>query len=800
MAGESAPRVFISYSREDSELTETLAANLIAQGFAPWVDRQRIEGGDDWEAVIRRAIQESIGFILVLTPNALKSQWVRSEFRRAQELKKNILPLLYKPVDYRDAPLGWDVPQHIDMRGDDSAALQQVARMLRRGMHGVPRSAAASGDSARAGAPDGKPPQRGGLLGWLRPKARTSKLESLLSPEDVGRLYREVATLLERRPRTSDDLAKAINLLEDIVADNPNALNGRAKSKLKALQPELGAARMRDLEQHIEQARLAGDWRQESALWNTLATFRKLTQAESKRMQLAQRNQAYQDGYNLIVRMVGDGSYSGAANDLRKLWQDAPDYGDPAGLARTLRAHGIAITSPAEAAAEREKQARLEAARAAATLAAASATQSAAAAAAALERVREAVAESERAANQLTTPKAQPKAQQTARNAPAALDTVTSAAKAAVAQKDAAIRAASDAHAAATPEQAETASSLAEAAASAAAAASGRAERITWSFEREIAYNQRLSDWERRKARYEREMRTVSGFVRHIFDGSMFGIWAAAACFIVGGTAIVTVTTRALLPAEIAAGALAILCYAAYRRVVYWPAYLLIAVLAAMGATLLAPIAADLAALPIQHMSAVGIGPLQVPLARDTTLINANAATWALLCGPLGLLVGLGGGAAYISEKADGKADEDSAGCGMWIMATLFAAALGIAAGIGVGLLLGALIALPVVGLGWLSGGLILGAVAGLIASASLASSDWTMGEKVGTSVGVLIPIALVLGFLLVAITGQSVASVLIWGAGVLAGGATAAGLVLLIAIANEARRPHPFPEPEPTM
>ncbi|MGH2502923.1 MAG: hypothetical protein ACRDID_10445, partial [Ktedonobacterales bacterium] len=256
--------------------------------------------------------------------------------------------------------------------------------------------------------------------------------------------------------------------------------------------------------------------------------------------------------------------------------------------------------------------------------------------------------------------------------------------------------------------------------------------------------------------------------------------------------------------AEIAVGALAILGYAAYRRVAHWLAYLLIAVLAAIGATVLAPAASYLVTVPVHHMSVVGIGPLQISLERDTTLVNASAATWALLCGPLGLLVGLGVTAAYLLDAADDKAGNEANhkawDAATWIGIALMAAAPGLLVGIAVGLLIGALMALPVVGLGWLYGGLIVGAVAGLTASVAVALQDWTIDEKVRISVAILVLVALALGIPLIAITGQSVASVLVWGGGVLAGGIAAAGLVFLVVIADQASGPHPFPEPEPTM
>jgi hypothetical protein len=109
-------------------------------------------------------------------------------------------------------------------------------------------------------------------------------------------------------------------------------------------------------------------------------------------------------------------------------------------------------------------------------------------------------------------------------------------------------------------------------------------------------------------------------------------------------------------------------------------------------------------------------------------------------------------------------------------------------------------LAFPVLGFGWLYGGLMVGAVGGLIASVSLFSSDLTFGEQIGASIGILALLALIGGIPFVTITGQSFTSVLAWVAGVMSGGIVATGLASFIVIAVEVSKPHPFPESEPSV
>jgi len=67
--------VFISYAREDQEYTRKLAEGLRQCGFEVWLD-DRIDFGDRWWQTIVQAIRGSAGFVVVMTPDAEKSEWV----------------------------------------------------------------------------------------------------------------------------------------------------------------------------------------------------------------------------------------------------------------------------------------------------------------------------------------------------------------------------------------------------------------------------------------------------------------------------------------------------------------------------------------------------------------------------------------------------------------------------------------------------------------------------------------------------------------------------------------------------
>jgi TIR domain-containing protein len=87
-------RIFISYSRKDSAFVRTLAGDLEKAGYDVWWDVSDLRGGDDWLRVIPTAIESSDYVIVVLSPNAVISEWVEKEYTQALGLRKKIIPIM----------------------------------------------------------------------------------------------------------------------------------------------------------------------------------------------------------------------------------------------------------------------------------------------------------------------------------------------------------------------------------------------------------------------------------------------------------------------------------------------------------------------------------------------------------------------------------------------------------------------------------------------------------------------------------------------------------------------------------
>src|SRR5262245_37940006 len=109
---------FFSYSREDDEdsggklskLRERIQAELRGQlgrtkrDFRLWQDKVAIAHGELWEDTIKKGISESVFFIPIITPTAVRSSHCKFEFdsflAREKELGRSnlVFPILYIPV------------------------------------------------------------------------------------------------------------------------------------------------------------------------------------------------------------------------------------------------------------------------------------------------------------------------------------------------------------------------------------------------------------------------------------------------------------------------------------------------------------------------------------------------------------------------------------------------------------------------------------------------------------------------------------------------------------------------------
>lgn len=81
---------FISYASPDLALAQEVHRRLVAEGFAVWFDKARLEPGFDWHSEIEAGCEDSRVLLPLLTPRWRLSEWTKFETYGAEA----IIPLL----------------------------------------------------------------------------------------------------------------------------------------------------------------------------------------------------------------------------------------------------------------------------------------------------------------------------------------------------------------------------------------------------------------------------------------------------------------------------------------------------------------------------------------------------------------------------------------------------------------------------------------------------------------------------------------------------------------------------------
>jgi TIR domain/NB-ARC domain len=117
--------VFISYSRADRAYVERLASYLAQAAISVWYDAD-VETGEPFSQKIQQAIDDCAAFVVVLTPAAVVSEWVRREISRAVRKGKPVCPVLRAGCD---PPIEMDGVQQEDVSGGQMPTARFVTRL-----------------------------------------------------------------------------------------------------------------------------------------------------------------------------------------------------------------------------------------------------------------------------------------------------------------------------------------------------------------------------------------------------------------------------------------------------------------------------------------------------------------------------------------------------------------------------------------------------------------------------------------------------------------------------------------------
>lgn len=134
---ENQPRIFISYARKDGEnIARDLSQKLEGHGLSVWQDRAEMEGLKKWWDQIVEALKQVEYMVLVMTPESIKSDIVRKEWRLARQEGVGVLPVIGSDKLEFDMMPRWMQEQHF-VDPNNTEQWTRLIRTLESPYHGV---------------------------------------------------------------------------------------------------------------------------------------------------------------------------------------------------------------------------------------------------------------------------------------------------------------------------------------------------------------------------------------------------------------------------------------------------------------------------------------------------------------------------------------------------------------------------------------------------------------------------------------------------------------------------------------
>ena len=131
-----APSIFLCHASEDKDATLELYNELRAHGLNPWIDKEGIRGGDDWNRLLERTIRD-VDYFVVVQSEALKSKtvgYVNKEIKlaleRQQEYRFGIKFIIPVKIDDSEILEDLDFIQTVDL--SDRNNITQLVKSIRR--------------------------------------------------------------------------------------------------------------------------------------------------------------------------------------------------------------------------------------------------------------------------------------------------------------------------------------------------------------------------------------------------------------------------------------------------------------------------------------------------------------------------------------------------------------------------------------------------------------------------------------------------------------------------------------------
>jgi len=119
-------RVFISHSSKDTPIARQLARRLSEAGLKVWFPEDEILPGDNWAKKIGQALEESDLMVVLVTPHAFESEWLKAEIQyalTAEQYEGRLIPVFLGSASETSSDIPWILrklnPVRIGESGED---------------------------------------------------------------------------------------------------------------------------------------------------------------------------------------------------------------------------------------------------------------------------------------------------------------------------------------------------------------------------------------------------------------------------------------------------------------------------------------------------------------------------------------------------------------------------------------------------------------------------------------------------------------------------------------------------------
>lgn len=124
--------VFISHADLDREQVDRLSLELVRHGVPHWYSRRELTGAQQWHDEIGVALDRCEWFVLMLSPRATESMWVKRELLFAlneRRFEGRIVPVLLEACDPKK--LSWTLSQfqRIDFTSGWAVGMRDLLRV-----------------------------------------------------------------------------------------------------------------------------------------------------------------------------------------------------------------------------------------------------------------------------------------------------------------------------------------------------------------------------------------------------------------------------------------------------------------------------------------------------------------------------------------------------------------------------------------------------------------------------------------------------------------------------------------------